>query len=108
MAAISDAGGFGVLACGAMGPERLAEEIAATAALTDRPFGVNLIVMHPQLDELVDVCLEHRVGHVVLAGGLPPREAMRAAQGGRRQGGLLRAVAWRWPRSWSAAAPTRW
>ena len=32
VAAISDAGGFGVLACGAMGPERLAEEIAATRA----------------------------------------------------------------------------
>lgn len=82
VAAISDAGGFGVLACGSMGPERLSEEISATAGLTDRPFGVNLIVMHPQLDELVGVCLEHRVTHVVLAGGLPPREAMQRLKSG--------------------------
>ena len=82
VAAISEAGGFGVLACGAMGPERLGEEIAATEALTDRPFGVNLIVMHPELMALVDACLDHRVGHVVLAGGLPPREAMRRLKAG--------------------------
>lgn len=82
VAAISDAGGFGVLACGSMGPERLSEEITATAGLTDRPFGVNLIVMHPQLDELVGVCLEHHVTHVVLAGGLPPREAMQRLKAG--------------------------
>ena len=92
VAAITNAGGFGVLACGSMAPERLAAEIAATAALTGRPFGVNLIVMHPQLDELADVCLDARVGHVVLAGGLPPR-GHPAAQGGRGQGRLLRAGA---------------
>ena len=68
-----------------MGPELLAEEIAATAALTDRPFGVNLIVMHPQLAELAKICLEHEVGHVVLAGGLPPRETMqRLKEGGAK------------------------
>ncbi len=82
VAAISDAGGFGVLACGSMWPARLAEEIAATAARTRRPFGVNLIVMHPELDQLVGVCLEHKVSHVVLAGGLPPRGAMERLKAG--------------------------
>jgi enoyl-[acyl-carrier protein] reductase II len=72
VAAISNAGGFGVLACGSMSPELLSAEIAATKALTDKPFGVNLIVMHPQLEQLADVCREHNVSHVVLAGGLPP------------------------------------
>src|SRR5690606_21551132 len=42
VAAISNAGGFGVVACGAMEPDRLREEIEATRALTGRPFGVNL------------------------------------------------------------------
>ncbi len=82
VAAISDAGGFGVLACGSMMPDRLGEEIAATRALTDRPFGVNLIVMHPELDALVGTCLDHRVSHVVLAGGLPPRAAMQRLKAG--------------------------
>jgi enoyl-[acyl-carrier protein] reductase II len=82
VAAISNAGGFGVLACGSMTPERLGEEIDATYALTERPFGVNLIVMHPQLLELVEVCLARKVGHVVLAGGLPPRDAMQRLKAG--------------------------
>jgi hypothetical protein len=57
VAAISNAGGFGVIASGSMPPGLLDAEIAATAALTDKPFGVNLITMHPQLTELIDVCL---------------------------------------------------
>ncbi len=71
VAGISNAGGFGVIACGSMNPDRLAEEIAATQALTGRPFGVNLITMHPELEALIRVCLELRVTHVVLAGGVP-------------------------------------
>lgn len=82
VSAISNAGGFGVLACGAMSPDQLAAEIAATRALTDRPFGVNLIIMHPQLAALVDVCLAGDVGHVVLAGGLPARATMRQIKDG--------------------------
>jgi enoyl-[acyl-carrier protein] reductase II len=82
VSAISNAGGFGVLACGAMSPDQLAREIEATRALTDRPFGVNLIVMHPKLAELVEVCLSHAVGHVVLAGGLPSRATMTEVKDG--------------------------
>jgi enoyl-[acyl-carrier protein] reductase II len=80
VAAISNAGGFGVLACGSMMPDRLAAEIAATQALTKQPFGVNLITMHPELDGLVKVCIEAGVGHVVLAGGIPPGAAVRAVK----------------------------
>jgi enoyl-[acyl-carrier protein] reductase II len=82
VSAISNAGGFGVIACGAMTPALLEAEIAATQALTDRPFGVNLITMHPDLDDLVRVCLAARVGHVVLAGGIPPGTAVRAVKDG--------------------------
>ncbi|MBM7404876.1 MULTISPECIES: NAD(P)H-dependent flavin oxidoreductase [Sphingomonas] len=78
VAAISNAGGFGVIACGAMTPELLDAEIAATKALTAKPFGVNLITMHPQLMELIAVCAKHQVGHVVLAGGLPPAGSLDA------------------------------
>jgi enoyl-[acyl-carrier protein] reductase II len=78
VAAMSNAGGFGVIACGAMTPALLDAEIAATQALTERPFGVNLITMHPQLDELIAVCASHGVGHVVLAGGLPPKGSLEA------------------------------
>lgn len=82
VSAISNAGGFGVIACGSMGPELLEKEIAATQALTSKPFGVNLITMHPQLDDLVRVCIAAKVGHVVLAGGIPPGGAVRAVKDG--------------------------
>lgn len=71
VSALSNAGAFGVLACGAMTPELLAKEIAATQALTQQPFGVNLITMHPQLEALVEVCITGGVQHIVLAGGVP-------------------------------------
>jgi len=77
VAAISNGGGFGVLACGSMGPDLLASEIVATQALTQRPFGVNLITLHPQLDQLIEVCGQAKVAHVVLAGGLPSAASIK-------------------------------
>jgi enoyl-[acyl-carrier protein] reductase II len=82
VSAISNAGGFGVIACGAMSPAMLAEQIEGTKALTDKPFGVNLITMHPELNDLVRVCLEAKVGHIVLAGGIPPGPAVKAVKEG--------------------------
>jgi len=82
VSAISEGGGFGVLACGAMKPDRLAEEIRATQAKTKKPFGVNLIVMHPELDGLVDACLAQKVSHVVLAGGLPSAAVVKKLKDG--------------------------
>ncbi len=82
VAAISNAGGFGVIASGAMSPDLLAGEIEATQRLTALPFGVNLITMHPQLLELIDVYIRHKVGHVVLAGGIPTAEAIERIRAG--------------------------
>lgn len=76
-AAISNAGGFGVLASGAMQPEMLQAEIARTKALTKNSFGVNLITLHPKLMEMIDVCGKEGVTHVVLAGGLPSESSFQ-------------------------------
>ena len=76
VSAISNSGGFGVIACGAMPPELLEKEITATKAMTSKPFGVNLITMHPQLEQLIDVCKSLGVTHVVLAGGLPKNNSI--------------------------------
>ncbi|MBA3896975.1 MAG: nitronate monooxygenase [Sphingomonadaceae bacterium] len=81
VSAMSNAGGFGLIACGAMTPDLLDTEIAETRKRTDKPFGVNLITMHPDLMELIGVCAKHRVGHVVLAGGLPPSGSLDAIKG---------------------------
>ena len=81
VSALSNAGAFGVIACGAMTPDLLDAEIAETKKRTDKPFGVNLITMHPQLSELIEVCARHGVSHVVLAGGLPPPGAIDRIKG---------------------------
>jgi enoyl-[acyl-carrier protein] reductase II len=81
VSALSNAGAFGVIACGAMTPDLLDTEIAETKKRTQKPFGVNLITMHPMLSELIDVCAQHRVGHVVLAGGLPPSGSIDRIKG---------------------------
>lgn len=82
VAAISNAGGFGVLASGSMQPDILRAEIKATQALTHKPFGVNIITLHPQILGLIRVCLEEKVTHIVLAGGLPAQDTMRAVKDG--------------------------
>jgi enoyl-[acyl-carrier protein] reductase II len=83
VSALSNAGAFGVIAASSMPPELLAKEIAATQQMTQKPFGVNLILMHPQLDQLVEACIAAKVTHVVLAGGMPKAPTInRLKEGG--------------------------
>lgn len=76
VSALSNAGAFGVIAASSMPPELLDKEIKATQALTKKPFGVNLILMHPQLEQLIQACADNHVTHVVLAGGIPKRNTV--------------------------------
>jgi enoyl-[acyl-carrier protein] reductase II len=78
VAALSNAGAFGVIACGSMPPALLEQEIIETKKLTSKPFGVNLIIMHPQLAELIEVCKRQNITHVVLAGGIPNAEIIKS------------------------------
>lgn len=74
VSAVSNAGGFGVIACGSMTPDLLKSEVLKTKEKTNKPFGVNLIVMHPELDALVDVAIETEMTHVFFAGGFPRKD----------------------------------
>ena len=76
VAAISEAGGFGVLAGGNMPPDLLEREIEATRRLTDKPFGLNLITIAPNFRRHLDQALEMRFPVIILAGGLPSKEAI--------------------------------
>ena len=80
VAALSNSGGFGVIACGAMTPTLLEAEIIATKELTDKPFAVNLILMHPDLEALIALCQKHAISHVVLAGGIPKASIIQAVK----------------------------
>lgn len=72
VSALSRAGGFGVLAGGALSPQELRLEIERTQEMAQGcPFGVNLIVFHPHIGELIRVCGATKVSHVFLGGGMP-------------------------------------
>jgi Dioxygenases related to 2-nitropropane dioxygenase len=60
-AAVSNAGGMGVIGSGFASSEWLAEEIKKTKALTDKPFGVNLLLQNPGAPELVKVIIKEKV-----------------------------------------------
>ena len=76
VSAMSNAGIFGVLASGAMSGDLLKNEIILTQEKTSKNFGVNIILMNPKLDELIDVCGERKVSHIVLAGGIPDKNVI--------------------------------
>ena len=71
VSATSNAGGFGVIAAGSMNSNQLEKEIVATKSKTTKPFGVNLILLHPEIESLIEVCIDKKVNLVVFAGGFP-------------------------------------
>jgi enoyl-[acyl-carrier protein] reductase II len=68
-AAVSNAGALGVIATGGFTAEQLRSQIREARELTDKPFGVNLLMLHNQLDELVKIVAEERVAVVTTGAG---------------------------------------
>jgi len=76
-AAVSNAGGLGVIGSGAMNRAQLKEAIEAIRNLTDNPFGVNIILVSPYADELVDLVIEEKVPVVTFGAGNPSKYMSR-------------------------------
>ncbi|GEQ32879.1 nitronate monooxygenase [Marinilactibacillus psychrotolerans] len=72
-AAVSNAGGLGIIASGGMTADQLREEIRKCKAMTDKPFAVNLMLMMENCGELVDVLIEEGVKVVTTGAGTPKR-----------------------------------
>lgn len=70
-AAISNAGGLGLIAAGGLTIEQLRDNIRKAKELTEKPFGVNIMLMHPNADEASDVVIEEGVGIVTTGAGSP-------------------------------------
>lgn len=70
-AAVSNAGGAGIISCGGRTTEYVREEIRKAKQLTDKPFGVNVMLMAPNKDEIVDVICEEKPDFVTLGAGNP-------------------------------------
>lgn len=71
VAAVSNAGGLGVLASGQDTPKQVREEIRKVKELTDKPFAVNLMFLNKKVPEIVDVVIEEGVKIVTTGAGTP-------------------------------------
>jgi len=70
-AACSNAGALGLIGAGGMNPETLRENIRQCRRLTDKPFGVNIMLMHPQADEFAQIVIDEGVKIVTTGAGNP-------------------------------------
>ena len=71
VSAVSNAGALGILASGGVSPEELRKEIQQCKEFTDKPFAVNLMLMMPNIDEIINVVIEEGVKIVTTGAGTP-------------------------------------
>lgn len=69
--AVSNAGGLGLIGAGSMYPEVLREHITKCKAATDKPFGVNVPLLYPNIDEVMSIIIEEKVPIVFTSAGNP-------------------------------------
>jgi enoyl-[acyl-carrier protein] reductase II len=81
-AAVSEAGGLGLLGSSAMTAPELKDEIARTRGLTSKPFGVNIAIMSPEAEAKVEACIAEKVGIVFTAAGNPKLYTQRLRSAG--------------------------
>ncbi|MDR3308620.1 MAG: nitronate monooxygenase [Tannerella sp.] len=70
-AAVSNAGGLGLIGAGSMHPDVLTEHIRKCRAATERPFGVNVPLMYPEIGKVIDILIAEKVGIVFTSAGNP-------------------------------------
>ena len=70
-AAVSNAGALGLIGSGGMNAEQLAEEIRTAKANTDKPFGVNLMLMNPDADRIADLLADEKISVITTGAGNP-------------------------------------
>lgn len=71
VAAVSNAGGLGIIAAGGMNADQVREEIRKTKELTDKPFGVNVMLLNPDAPKIAKVLVEEKVAVVTTGAGTP-------------------------------------
>ncbi len=70
-AAVSNAGALGLIGAGGMSADRLRQEIRLCKQLTQKPFGVNIMLMHPQAEEMAQIVIEESIPVVTTGAGNP-------------------------------------
>ena len=81
-AAVSNAGGLGLLGAGSMHPETLIEHINKMNAATDKPWGINIPLMYPEIERLIEIIIEKGVKIVFTSAGSPKKYTARFHEAG--------------------------
>lgn len=81
-AAVSNAGGLGLLGAGSMHPETLIEHIDKMNAATTKPWGINVPLMYPEIEKLMDIIIEKGVKIVFTSAGNPKKFTARLHEAG--------------------------
>lgn len=81
-AAVSNDGGLGLLGAGSMHPETLIEHIDKMNAATDKPWGINIPLMYPEIDRLIEIIIEKGVKIVFTSAGSPKKYTARFHEAG--------------------------
>ena len=81
-AAVSNAGGLGLLGAGSMHPETLIEHIDKMNAATDKSWGINIPLMYPEIDRLIEIIIEKGVKIVFTSAGSPKKYTARFHEAG--------------------------
>lgn len=81
-AAVSNAGGLGLLGAGSMHPETLIEHIDKMNAATDKPWGINIPLMYPEIERLIEIIIEMGVKIVFTSAGSPKKYTARFHEAG--------------------------
>ena len=81
-AAVSNVGGLGLLGAGSMHPETLIEHIDKMNAATDKPWGINIPLMYPEIDRLIEIIIEKGVKIVFTSAGSPKKYTARFHEAG--------------------------
>ena len=80
--AVSNNGGLGLIGAGSMHPEVFREHIQKCKKATDKPFGVNLPLLYPQIDELIDIIINEQVKIVFTSAGNPSKYTSKLKENG--------------------------
>ncbi len=92
-ASVSNAGGLGIIAAGNAPADWVEQEIVRAKELTDKPFGVNIMLLSPYVDDVVDVVIKHKVKVITTGAGNPGKYVERFKSVGAKVIPVVSAVA---------------
>ena len=107
-AAVSNAGGLGLIGAASAPADWVRDQVRKAKELTDKPFGVNIMLMSPYADEVAKVIVEEGVKVVTTGAGKPGKGNMKMVERSGRKSDSCCGKRWLWQREWNACGADAW